>query len=712
MNVTIASIGRIGNRYPRGSSLLLAALVLWIDIVTGRDVQFPLVYVLPVALAAWRGEPLLACLLGVGLPLLRIGFELPWESEPSIAIAGLNAVIEIAAMSLYVVLIGAIRERTTGLQAAVRTRESEVAQLRAYVRMSNTTLQGRGLSPGLADGVAWLYLPPESEWAKRSVPIAAAEVRHEVARLDGALAAASRELEQVQRHSQRELAPEESGLLGVQLAMLGDVDFWEVCRKRVIDGMIRAENSVAQEIRAMAESLEGSKSEVMRERGVDVRDVGRRVLRHLAANGDCGASPLASLPENTILIAKELFPSDMLQIDHSHLAGLVTEDNSPSSHVAILARSRNIPAVSDVRDVTLLLETGDQLLVDAEAGTVVVAPTRAQSELFAERRMRLTAHSPVSRDENAAESRTRDGVPIVLHANICRPDEARLVAEYGLDGVGLFRSEFQFLDVSRPPGLEEQIAAYSAVAAEVRPLPVVFRTMDFGGDKIPKFHSPETDLAFRAGKRGLAFSLSEQTMLRAQLLALARSAPAGDVRVMFPMVTGVADLAAARKLLEEVLADARLGDRLLVGAMIETPAAVIKIHEIVRMVDFVSIGTNDLAQFILATDRRARDASGVAGFLHPSVLRATEHVVQTAIRQGTTFSVCGEAAADPAGVCVLLGMGVRSLSINPLRTPCLRNFLRQTSIAQMEAVARDALAATTTEEVEQIVTGAIAGALG
>ena len=181
---------------------------------------------------------------------------------------------------------------------------------------------------------------------------------------------------------------------------------------------------------------------------------------------------------------------------------------------------------------------------------------------------------------------------------------------------------------------------------------------------------------------------------------------------MFPMVTGVADLAAARDLLDEMLADAGLGDRPLVGAMIETPAAVIKIHEIVRMVDFVSIGTNDLAQFILATDRRVHDACGVAGFLHPSVLRATEHVVQTAIRQGTAISVCGEAAADPAGVCLLLGMGVRSLSINPMRAPRLRNFLRQTSVAQMEAVAREALAAATPDAVERIVSGAIRGALG
>ena len=712
MKITIEWMRRISNRYPRISSLLLAALVLWLDVITGRDIQFPLVYVLPVGLAAWRGDSPFACLLGVVLPILRIGFEFPWETEASIAIAGLNAVIEISAMLLYVVLIGRIRARTTGLQATVRTRESEVAQLRAYARISSATLQGRGLSPGMADGRAWLYLPPESGWTERSDPIPADEVERELSRLDVALAAACNDLEQMQRHSQKELGPDETGLLVVQLAMVNDVDFWDVCRRRVRDERICAETAIALEIRGMAEMLEGSKNEVMRERGADIRDVGQRVLRHLVSTGDSPASRLASLPENTILVARELLPSDMLQIDKEHLVGLVTEDNSPSSHVAILARSRNIPAVSDIRELTLLLESGDQVLIDAEAGTVIVAPTRAQCELFAERRIRHKAHIPLTPDEKAADSRTRDGVPIVLYANLSRPDEARLVAEYGLDGVGLFRSEFLFLDVSRPPTLEEQVIAYSAVAAEVRPSPVVFRTMDFGGDKLPQFHTPEADVAFRAGRRGLAFSLSEQTLLRAQLLALARSARAGEVRVMFPMVTGVADLAAARDLLDEMLADAGLGDRPLVGAMIETPAAVIKIHEIVRMVDFVSIGTNDLAQFILATDRRVHDACGVAGFLHPSVLRATEHVVQTAIRQGTAISVCGEAAADPAGVCLLLGMGVRSLSINPMRAPRLRNFLRQTSVAQMEAVAREALAAATPDAVERIVSGAIRGAQG
>lgn len=265
-----------------------------------------------------------------------------------------------------------------------------------------------------------------------------------------------------------------------------------------------------------------------------------------------------------------------------------------------------------------------------------------------------------------------------------------------------------FLDVTHPPTLDEQVAAYSAVARAIHPGGVVIRTMDFGGDKIPKFTCSESELTFRMGKRGLAFSLSEKTMFRTQIQAILRSTREGDVRVLFPMVTGVADLREASYLLAEVIEAEQITGRVIVGAMIETPAAVIQIREIVKMVDFVSIGTNDLAHFILATDRQGQESSGAPTFLHPSVLRATEHVVRTALNQGIGVSVCGEAAGNTAAVCLLIGMGVRNFSMNPFQTARIRNFLQQMTLKQMEWVTRDALAAATMEEVEKITAAALA----
>ncbi|WP_186409273.1 phosphoenolpyruvate--protein phosphotransferase [Candidatus Accumulibacter aalborgensis] len=701
----------MARKYPGASSVVLAVVVLSIDLVTGSETQFPLVCVLPVGLAAWRHLRYLAYALATTLPVLRIAFEFPWGSKASLAIAGVNALVEVAAMILYAYLVGRSAAQTRRLQTTATTKEREVSQLRAFTRMSSAALQGRGLSPGLADGVAWIYLPTESELTAAHQPIEQHEVEAEISRLDSALAAAIRELDNTQRHLADDMAAAETALLDVHLAMLNDAEFWDSCKRRVREDLVKVEQAVAEEVRTMAEMLEGLKQDVMRERSADIRDIGRRVLRNVGASGAGGESPadrLASLPPDTILVARELLPSDIFRLDRVNLVALVTETNSPASHVAILARTRKIPAISDIKDATVLLATGDRLLVDAEAGTVTVAPTRIQSELFAERRNRHAMHEPAAAVEDPPqEAVTKDGVRIGLHANISRPDEAHLVSEYCLDGVGLFRSEFLFLDVAQPPTLDEQVAAYSAVARTLDPSPVVIRTMDFGGDKVPRFDRTESDLAFRTGNRGLAFSLAEKTLFRTQLQAILRSAPEGDVRVMFPMVTGVADLREARHLLAEMIEAEQPSGRVAVGAMIETPAAVIQIREIVKMVDFVSIGTNDLAHFILATDRQAQDSPGVPAFLHPSVLRATEHVVRMALNGGVGVSVCGEAAGNPAAVCLLIGMGVRHFSMNPFQSERIRRILQQMTLEEMETLARDVLGVATQAEVQQILTTAL-----
>jgi phosphotransferase system enzyme I (PtsI) len=698
---------KISNRHPALFSIAVAVIVLWADVRAGEEIGFPLLYALPVGFAAWRHQRYLAYALAAMLPLLRIAYEFPWGTDASVAMAAINALIEIAAMALYAYLVGRTAAQTRRLKSTVTKREFQVSQLRAFSRMASATLQGRGLSPGMVEGVAWIHLSSESDLPVEHQPVAADDVDEEIRRLDTALVAAVRELDHKDRHLSDDMAAAESALLDVQLAMLNDAEFWNTCKRRVRTELIKVEQVVAEEVRVMAEMLEALTHEVMRERGADIRDVGRRVLRNIGGGSESPASRLASLPPHTILVARELLPSDMFQVDRVNLVALVTERNGPASHVAILARTRNIPAVSDIKDVADLLATGDRLLVDAEAGTVIVAPTRMQSELFAERRSRHVASETFAVQDAAQEPTTRDGVRIGLYANISRPDEAHLVSEYRLDGVGLFRSEFLFLDVAQPPTLDEQVAAYSAVARTLNPSAVVIRTMDFGGDKIPRFDGSDSELAFRMGKRGLAFSLAEKTMFRRQVQAVLKSAAMGDVRIMFPMVTGVADLREARHLVAEVLEAEQVVRRVAIGAMIETPAAVIKIHDIVKMVDFVSIGTNDLAHFILATDRHALESQSAQAFLHPSVLRATQHVVRTALDQGIGVSVCGEAAGNPAPVCLLLGMGVRNLSMNPFHAAGIRRFLRQMTLGEMEAVARDALAATTLEEIQAIAETAL-----
>ncbi len=595
------------------------------------------------------------------------------------------------------------------LQKTITTRELEINRLRAFAKNTSITLQGRGLSPGMVEGVALVYQSPESELISGGQAIARNDVKPEIDRLDGALAAAIYELDNTQKQYAGDMAAAESSLLDAHLAMLKDVEFWDKCRQRVREDLVKVEQAVAEEVRGLATMLEGLKQEIMREHSADIRDIGRRVLRNIRNFGEVLPNQLVSLPPNTILVAKELLPSDLLQMDRTNLAALVTERNGPASHVAILARTRNVPAVSDIKDAATLLATGDRLLVDAEAGTVTVAPTKAQTARFAARRSQYTTLEPAVAQGPAQKCATKDGVRIGLFANISRTDEAHLVQEYGLDGVGLFRSEFLFLDVGQPPDLETQLAAYSAVAKILDPRPIVIRTMDLGGDKIPCFNRSENDLALRTGKRGLAFSLTEKTMFRTQLQAILRAAQGGDVRIMFPMVMGVADLKEACNMVDEVVETEQLAKRPSIGAMIETPAAVFDIHEIVKVVDFVSIGTNDLAHFILAMDRQSQESSGVLSFLHPCVLRATEQVVRAALNQGVGLTVCGEAAGNPVTACLLVGMGVRDLSMNPFYAARVCRVLQQLNLEQMEVAVRDALSVTTPEDVRQIVASVLRG---
>lgn len=699
--LVLRSISKFSRERPNLSSGILAILVFVIDIFTGKEIQFPLIYALPVCLAAWHRRQIMAYTLAIMLPVLRIGYDYYLGGAPSFAFASISIIIEIASMALYTFLIG-LAVQTRLLKKRIISKEYEVEQLRIFANLAGTTLSCRGLASGLAEGIAWIYEPESNEFSSRYQPITHNEVDAENGRLDIALEKTIIELHNLHQQFAGNADPAEIALLGVHLAMLKDNGFWNKCKRRVRQDLIKVEQAVDEEIREMIVRLEGLKQEIMRERSADIRDIGRRVLQKIRTSAEMSSNRLSSLPPHTILVAQQLLPSDIYQADRANLVGIVTENNSPASHVAILARARNIPAVSDLKGATSLLQTGVQMLLDADTGRVIIAPTKAQSELFKVRN-RNFAIKPEEIHDPTQQSSTKDGMRIGLFANINRADESHWVQEYKLDGVGLYRSEYLFLDVPQPPTFTEQVAAYSSMANMLNPNPIVIRTMDFGGDKIPRFESFGFGTSFRTGKRGLEFSLTEKTMFRIQIQAILRAAQTGDVRIMFPMVMGVADFREARQIVTEIAKTERLAKKVSIGAMIETPAAVMHFDELVKMVDFVSIGTNDLANFILAQDRLSKLSSDVLEFLHPSVLRATKHVVQLASEHGVDLSVCGEAAGDSLAVCFLVGMGVRNLSINPLQTSSIRGFLRQMTLKQMEAVAREALAVQTKEEVRQVI---------
>ncbi len=696
---------QLTERNPTAVCLLVTLVTLSVDLVTGRDIRFPLLYVLPIGLAAWMGTRTLAYILSVLLPVLRVYFEVYWRVPELLPLESINAAIEVLALSLYAYLVGRKAIETRQIKKDLTTKDEEMQHLRAFSRLVGTTMQGRGVSPGLADGVAVVYLP-EPESALGEPNIALDEVKSEGDRFDCALAASIHELDTIRKQFERQKADDEIALVEMRLAMLKDPSFTKKCKRRVSQDLVRSEQAVLAEIREMERRLQGLKQEFMRERSADVRDLGHQVLRHLRTSNNSASNRLSALSPGTILVSEELLLSDALQIDPALVAAIVTERTGPASHVAILTRFRHIPAVCDIKDATSLLASGDRLLVDAEAGTVTVAPTPAQKARFAARQTQSALFRAATAQEPVQPCITKDGVAIGLQANIGRPDEACLVLEHRLDGVGLFRSEFLFLEAERPPDLETQTAAYSEVAGLLAPRPVVIRTMDLGGDKMPRFDGIATDLALRAGLRGLAYSLAEKTMFRTQILAILRAAPRGDVKILFPMVIGVADLSEACRLVDEVVQSEQLSKRPPIGAMIETPAAAFDIQGILQIADFVSIGTNDLAHSILTMNRGSQGPSGVLSFLHPSVLRATERIVRAAVNRGMAVTVCGEAASDPVVACLLVGLGVTDLSLNPFLAARVRHAIRQVTIDQARALAQEALGATTPKDLQQIVASA------
>ncbi len=327
----------LGRNHPRITSLLVALVVLTVDVLAGTEIQFPLIYVIPVGLASWWNRQGLAYGLALSLPLLRTGLEFPWGTGASISLAAINGLIEIAAMLLYAYLVRQSAARAEQLQERVTSREAEVGQLRAFAKMTSATLQGRGISPGMVDGVAWIHLASKGELTVPRTAISSNEVERETSRLDAALGTTVEQLRGAQRAGTAAMTVAEQELLEVQLAMLNDAELWRQCKGRVRGELISADSAVAAEIRQLAEMLEATENDVLRERGADIRDVGRRILGTLRAPGETAPSPLASLPPDTILVAEELLPSDLLQMDRANVVALVTEHTtarpptSPSS---------------------------------------------------------------------------------------------------------------------------------------------------------------------------------------------------------------------------------------------------------------------------------------------------------------------------------------------------------------------------------------------
>ena len=561
-------------------------------------------------------------------------------------------------------------------------------------------LRGRPVSPGLARGKA--YVIGAGRAAIPHYRVAASVTHEEHRRLESALQRGAEDLARLQERVRAELGRPEAEIFNAHRALLNDEQF----RQRICDNIdrqqVNAEWAVETTVKEIAASLESADNEYLRERAADVRDLGRRIFRHLS---DDERRSLAYLPAGSILVARELLPLELLEIDRAHLAGIVTERGGATGHAAILARALAIPAITGVAGAITAISPGVELLVDGGSGVVVVAPPPADAEHFSQRAQRYDQDQSFAIAEQTLVAQTLDGAAIGLYANIGRASDAQDAADHRLDGVGLFRTEYLFLNEAEAPTFEKHRAAYEDAARRLEGRPLVIRTLDLGGDKFPRFLHPHHELNPMLGVRGLRFSLTEgrplfETQVRA-ILAVAASHH--EVRILLPMVLGAADFSAARSIIEKLAREEHLRKRPKIGAMIETPAAVLTIHDILELADFASIGTNDLTQLILAADRDAFDVIEHHTVLHPAVLRAIKLVAEAGEKSGKAIAVCGEAAASPAVAGLLIGLGIRQLSMSPAASAWVRQRIRTLDTREAETLAERALKCKDAEYVRMAI---------
>jgi phosphotransferase system enzyme I (PtsI) len=566
--------------------------------------------------------------------------------------------------------------------------------------VTDSRLRGIGIAPGYAVGFALVCeYAIERQIELPSREILNSEIDGEHAKLAEALELTGRDLRGTEERAIEEpKLADVAGLLAAHLAMASEIA--TVTRNLIGQDRVNVEWALESVISHFVERFQRLDNKVFREREQDVRDVGRRLLRHLS-----GATPpeRTPVPSGTVVVAAELMPSEALEFAHSGVVAFVTEHGGTFSHTAIVARSMGIPAVAAVAGATTRIIPGMRLLVDGERGHVTISPSSKKEERFAARKRAYDVRSGSIAAEEHLPCVTMDGTEISLVANVGLPDEVAQVDEHHLPGVGLFRTEFLFLEAHKRPGLRRQMATYRALADRLEGLPIVIRTFDLGGDKMPPFLANDPVAQTKLHLRGLRFSLAEHRLLETQLRAILRAARSEHIRILFPMVIGGDDLARAIELAAKVATEEGISRCPSVGAMIETPAALYSLDRILELADFVAIGTNDLTQYMLASDRDYADSVEDLSASHPAVIRAIRQVVQAAAAGKCPLCVCGEDAGDPDFARLLVGLGVRELSVSPTRSGRVRHVLRQIEARDATKLADEALQCDSLREVRELL---------
>ncbi len=564
-------------------------------------------------------------------------------------------------------------------------------------------LRGVGVSPGIGMGES--SLEERALFTSRKEPLPESRIGAELKRLKRAVARTRSELLTLQSEVSERMGQEHAFIFEAHLLILEDRTLFGAVERVIREEKCRAEWALTQVNQKFQELFDSIQDAYFRQRKSDVSDVLARAYANLEARKK--KSPRKEEPKKAVLVAHDLLPSEAaVKLSGQGVLAVAMDMGGATSHTAILARSMNIPAVVGLRNITQQVKTGDYIIVDGTDGEVIINPPPAVRKDFQGKKEKYDKYFRDLKKTARLKSATLDGTRFYPLANIELPEEVEMAFSFGAEGIGLFRSEFIYLQSASLPTEEEHLSAYSRIARAAFPAPVYIRTVDIGGEKSLPQMNIEKEPNPALGLRAIRFSLWNRTLFKTQLRAILKASTQGNVRVLIPMITELEEIGEVKLMFQEVKEEldrerVKYDRQMPLGIMIEVPAAAAITDVLVKEVDYLSIGTNDLIQYYLAVDRSNELVSYLYKPLHPSVLRLIKFVISTALREGKDVTVCGEMAADPVAAMVLLGFGLRKFSMNPIFIPRIKQVLRSVDLRTVEKVVEEALNLKTAQDVEE-----------
>ena len=564
-------------------------------------------------------------------------------------------------------------------------------------------IEGIAASPGIAIGKAYLVDSESVAIVKKK--IAKEELPLEVARFEEALIKTRSAILKIKKKVTDELGPEHGQIFDAHLLVLEDKSLIEEVISTLRKERYSVEYVFSRVLNKYIKAFKKIDDEYLKERLSDIQDVGKRILNNLLGGY---RKALRNLKDKVIIVAYDLSPSDTVLMQKDKIQAFVTDIGGKTSHTAIMARSLEIPAIVGLEKATQKISNNETIIVDGNNGLVIINPDKKTLEKYKKSKKNITILQRELLKIKDLPAQTKDGHRVQLSANIEFPEELPSVISHGAEGIGLYRTEYFYMNRNDLPSEDEQFEAYKKVAQRLNPHPVVIRTMDLGGDKfISQFQVPREINPF-LGWRAIRFSLAQPDIFKTQLRAALRASAHGNIKIMYPMISGIEELKQANKILEQCKKElinkgVKFNKNLEVGAMIEIPSAAITADVLAKEVNFFSIGTNDLIQYSLAVDRANEKIAYLYNPAHPAVLKLIKYVIEAGHKQYIWVGMCGEMAADPPMALILLGLGLDEFSASPLAVPLVKKIIRSVTLKDAKKIAEEALKLPSGEKIKRFV---------